>query len=259
MRHSEGDFGLWKGFDEPMKLPKKITPDSIKDSIIEVRYSSQIPFEALVGIFFVATKEILKYSNRPFGKQEFPMVGTQPPITLSLGGINLFHNENIKVQLLPNSIVFNCLETYLGWDSYRQEIQKILSIFDKAIGVETYTRLGIRFITEYTEVDLVDCVKFRFTFGMPNITSDTYSFRSEFKLGKLKVILHLNNRLLVIRDRDKPPVPTSTIDLDVIEDGFEESNLDAALAKLDELHLKEKECFFSILQESFLESLNPEY
>jgi hypothetical protein len=48
-----------------MKLPKKITPDRIKDAIVEVKYSSKYPFEVIVGLIFKALDDSYKYTNRP--------------------------------------------------------------------------------------------------------------------------------------------------------------------------------------------------
>jgi uncharacterized protein (TIGR04255 family) len=243
-----------------MKIPKKITPDRIRDSIVEVRYNTHVPYEALIGIFYQAVKDSFKYSNRPLGKQQFPISAPALPqeITLSLGGLSLFHNDKIKVQLQPNSIIFNCVGDYVGWENYKSEIEKAITIFSNSIEIESYSRLGIRYISEYPNYDLVDCVKFNFTFGMPDIKSDTYSFRSEFKWEEYKVILNFNNKLLVVRKHGKQPTSTSIIDLDVIEN-INEKDLKTLLTKLDRIHSKEKEVFFNIIDEKFLETLNPEY
>ena len=83
-----------------MKIPRKITPDRISDSIVEIRYNTNIPFEALIGIFYQAVKDTFRYTNRPLGRQQFPIsVPSSLPqeIKLSLGGLSLFHNDKIKV------------------------------------------------------------------------------------------------------------------------------------------------------------------
>lgn len=245
-----------------MKIPKKITPDRIKDSIVEVRYNSKIPFEAIIGILYQSMVPQYTYTNRPLGRQQFPL--PVPPtisqeITLSLGGVNLFSNDKIKVQLIPNSIVFNCVGDYIGWIDFKAELEKILSIFIKSIKVDSFTRIGIRYITEYPNLDLVDCVKFNFTFGMAERKSEKYSFKTEFKLDDYRVILSLNNKLPVVKEANKSPDPISIIDLDLIKEETFKSDLKTLMGKLDNMHSKEKEVFFNLLKEDFLKSLNPEY
>ena len=243
-----------------MKIPRKITPDRIRDSIVEIRYNTDIPFEALIGIFYQAVNGSFKYTNRPLGKQQFPIVSSLPQeITLSLGGLSLFHNDRIKVQLQPNSIIFNCVNDYIGWENYKTEIENTMTIFSAIIKIDNYTRIGMRYISEYANHDLVDCVKFSFTFGLPEIKSETYSFRSEFKWEEYKIILNLNNKLLIVKEHGNQPTPTSIIDIDVIDESVNENDLKTLLIKFEKIHSKEKDVFFSILKEGFLETLKPEY
>jgi uncharacterized protein (TIGR04255 family) len=243
-----------------MKIPRKITPDRIRDSIVEVRYNTDIQFEVLIGIFYQAVKPIFNYTNRPLGKQHFPVSSSLPQeITLSFGGLSLFHNDKIKIQLQPNSIIFNCIENYIGWDEYKKEIERTLKIFIEVIGISSYTRIGMRYISEYPNYDLTDCVNFVFTFGLPHLKSDAYSFRSEFKWDIYRIILNLNNKLLVLKEHGKLPTSTSIVDIDVIEDLAGETTFELLMSKFDTIHLKEKEVFFSLLKADFLEKLNPEY
>lgn len=243
-----------------MKIPKKITPDRIRDSIVELRYRSEIPYEVLTGIFFQEIKDRFKYSNRPLGQQQFPIgVPTLPQeITLSFGGISLFHNDQIKIQIQPNSIIFNCVDQYRGWEHYKIEIFEALTSFHKC-GIIAYSRIGIRYVSEYPHMDLADCVNFSFSFGLPSIKSDSYSFRSEFRIDHYKVILNLNNKLPIVMGSDKEIVPTSLVDLDVIEEKDDDDSLENIFNRLEQAHSKEKELFFQLLKESFLKSLNPEY
>lgn len=58
---------------------------------------------------------------------------------------------------------------------------------------------------------------------------------------------------------DKEIVPTSLVDLDVIEEKDDDDSLENIFNRLEQAHSKEKELFFQLLKESFLKSLNPEY
>jgi len=244
-----------------MKIPKKITPDRIRDSFVEVRYESAIPFEAAVGVFYKAVEKHFQYSNRPLGERQFPISGApgQQEITVSLGGLNLFHNDKIKIQLQRNSIVFNCLEKYLGWDDYKSQIQQVMNLAHEFMEIRSYSRLGIRYVSEYPNQDIGKCVKFDFTFGMPEIKSDSFFFRSEFKSGDYNVILQLSNKLPIVKEIGIAPIPISIIDLDVISTQIRSRNPIDLMNDLDLLHAREKEIFFTLLREDFLTSLKPEY
>ena len=54
-----------------MNLPKKIDPDNLKETVVEIKYLSELPFEILVGIFFNAFDKSFNYTNRPL--QQNPM------------------------------------------------------------------------------------------------------------------------------------------------------------------------------------------
>lgn len=244
-----------------MKIPKKISPDRIKDSIVEFRYISKIPFEVAVGIFYNSLDETYSYTNRPIGRQQ-PQ-GLPEGLELQIGNRPLFYNDKIKIELQPNSIIFNCLSEYISWDLYKIEIDKALSQLNSTSVIEKFNRVGIRYISEYPNTDLKDCVKFSFTFGMPEIISKTYRFNCEFKQDNLRIILNLNSNLPVINSFNSANnlsiTPVSNIDIDVIMENIEELTYSSLMQRIDAAHLKQKEIFFSLLKEDFLSTLNPIY
>ena len=121
----------------------------------------------------------------------------------------------------------------------------------------------MRYISEYPETDLKDCVKFSFTFGSPDIESNTYSFNSEFTSGKFRTRLSLKNKLPILKEKssDSRPIvmPVSLIDIDVIIDKLSLTDPKALLNYIDKTHLMQKEVFFNLLKQDFLKTLNPEY
>ena len=45
--------------------PTKITPDRIKSAIVELKYSSKLPFEVVIGLFYKVLDDTYTYVNRP--------------------------------------------------------------------------------------------------------------------------------------------------------------------------------------------------
>jgi uncharacterized protein (TIGR04255 family) len=249
-----------------MHLPKKITPDNIKEAVIEVKYFSKLPFEVLVGLFFDALDNTYTYTNRPL---QSPLITPtlQPnagqEITFKIGNLSLFYNSKISIQVTPNGFVFTCLNQYIGWDDYFPEIQKALKQIETSNQVAKWTRVGVRYISEYEKTDLKDRIKFNFSFGLPQVQSETTAFRGEFNYNNSRVILNLNNRVPVITQKQSSKQPeivlTSIIDIDVIRDNLEISNLDELLKVIETNHIYEKEVYFGMLTDEFLNSLNPQY
>jgi uncharacterized protein (TIGR04255 family) len=247
-----------------MRLPTKINPDSIRDSIIEIKYSSSLPFEVMVGYIFNALDDTYKYTNRPapFTKDE-QEVFQRAALELQMGPQNIFFTDTIKLDLRPNSLVFNCLDKYKGWAVYKAEIVKTLRQISTIKEIQKYTRVGLRYVSEYPETDIASCTKFKFSFGIPSIVSDTYAFRSEFSVDNYTVILALQHKAQMItgimKDGGAETKPISIIDIDIIAKNLSINIVDELFSFLDKIHEKEKEIFFSLLDENYLKKLNPVY
>jgi len=249
-----------------MSLPKKITPSNLKEAVVEIKYISDLPFEVLVGIFFKALDDTYKYTNRPLQQLPFRQ-GLQAKlgqeITIRVGHPSLFYNDKISIQLSENTFVFTSLDEYIGWQDYKPQIEKALQQLMSTNHVKKCTRVGLRYISEYAGKDLKDCINFSFSFGLPQVQSETTAFRSEFIYNGTKIILNLNNKVPFIRQqpsaRQVEITQVSIVDIDVIADNLEISDLDQLLKTIEENHTKEKEIYFGMLKKDFLQSLNPEY
>lgn len=249
-----------------MQLPKKISPDNIKESVVEVKYLSNLPFEILLGMFFNALDDTYKYTNRPPQAPAALQGNIGNPgqeLKIRIGNASLFYNDKISIQLSPNTFVFTCLERYIGWEVYEPEIKKALEMLNKTGHITKWIRVGIRYISEYRGKDLKDCIKFDFSFGLPEVISETTAFRSEFLYKGSKVILNLNNKVPVINQnlstKQVEISQSSIVDIDIISDNLQLENLSDLLKVIHDNHDKEKEVYFGMLREDFFKSLNPEY
>lgn len=249
-----------------MNLPKKIDPDNLKETVVEIKYLSELPFEILVGIFFNAFDKSFNYTNRPL--QQNPMGQGVPgslgqEIIIKVGVPSLFFNEKISILVSPNTFVFNCLAKYIGWEDYRIEIDEALKKLMSTGHIKQCTRIGLRYISEYSDRDLKDCIKYDFTFGLPDIQSETSAFRSEFMYKEIKVILNLNNKVPVVKQQSSTKqtetIKTSIIDIDIIAEKQETKTLKELLSVIENNHTIEKEIFFGMLKEDYLQSLQPQY
>lgn len=261
-----------------MKMPKKISPDRIKQAVVEVKYRTDFLYEISLGMFYNALDETYFYTNRPITSQNNNKISIDVPADLmgalsnmamssfQTMGQSIFFNDKIKIQLQQNSIVFNCLhDEYISWETYEQEIEKALSQLLKANVIASFSGVGIRYVSHYPEIDLKNCVKFTFTFGMPEIISNSYSFRSEFNYENHIAFINLHNKMPIFDSKIQQgrllSIPTSIIDIDVIAKditiGIED--VKNIMECISNVHQKEKEIFFNLLKEEFLQTLNPVY
>lgn len=249
-----------------MQIPKKITPDSIIKAVIEIRYNSHVPFEVLLGILVSSFPNNYKYTNRQINN---PLVGVEnsfvtSEIVVNLNNRILLYNENISVEFRPNSLIFTCLGRYIGSEIFIPEIERALLHMCKTRGIQQFTRVGLRYVTEYPNQDIRKSIKFDFTFGLPEIESLTTSFRSEFPYGQCMVILNLTNNVPNLKQHksgSEDVTHTSVIDIDVIKGGLKilATEVSSLIEHIKEVHRAEKTLFFSMLRPEFLETLKPEY
>jgi uncharacterized protein (TIGR04255 family) len=251
---------------QKMQVPKKITPDNIKEAVIELRYQSDLPFEVLLGLFFNAFDDTYTYTSTPIkNKPNVPgQIGKQnKEVVINLGGQSILYNDKISIRIAPNAFVFSCLTQYIGWGDFIPEVKKALTTISETKYVEKWTRIGLRYITEYKNKDLKDCINFNFSFGLPEVHSVSTSFRSEFNYFNSKIILNLNNKIPALEQNSANPqpqiIPVSIIDIDVIKEPLEITNNDKLFEEIEDSHKKEKAIFFGMLKNEFLQTLKPQY
>lgn len=249
-----------------MKTPKKITPDNLKTAIIEIRYNAEVPYEIIIGFIFDALSDY-NYTNQiNHSNKSGQFLGNIPhEITFNLGGQSIFYNDKIQLRLAPNALVFDCVNNYIGWEEYKAEIGKMLDQLTKVKQITQYTRVGMRYINEYPAKEIKNLTKFEFSFSIPEVKSSTFFFRTEFYWDNYQVILSLQDKTpirFVTDSNIKENVIENTIsviDVDVITDNLTITNYDDLIAQIENNHTKEKEVFFKLLKNSYLESLNPQY
>jgi uncharacterized protein (TIGR04255 family) len=241
-----------------MKIPKKIYPDNIKDSIVEIKFNSVNPTEINLGLFFNALDESYFYSNRNNSPMILPDGRT---LDFTINGGNLFYNDTIKFEFKNNSIIFNCMDSYKGWDDYIENINKTLKQIFKTGVISSFISVGVRYISEYPDVDLKNITKFKFGFGFPDIASESFSFRTNFQHKGMKIALNLNSKVMLsdLISKNEQIAKLSLIDIDIIKSDINCENVESLLEVVNQCHTMEKEFFFGLLNTDYFESLKKEF
>lgn len=240
-----------------MKIPKKITPDRIKDAIVEIRYKSELPFEVIPGYIFKALDDSYRYMMRPTAN--VPPEASGIPFQL----VNhLFHKDQVKIVLKPGSFVFNCLESYVSWSRYLPEITGFLDQIEDSGVVEKFTRVGLRYVSIYANMDILPVLNFDYQLDLEEYSPKYMHFNSEFAYKGNTVILNIANQ--APKDgssqlANKSP-SLSAIDIDVIRNiTVEPQDRNTLISHLETVHDIEKEIYFSLLTEEFISTLKPQY
>ena len=239
-----------------MPVLVKITPDYLRDTIVEIRYEAELPYDILKGLLYkelVSDFQLLSKIN-PLGVFQLG-----PQQQLKLGGSDVldFTDEKIKIRIHEERIIFNSLGAYPGWNNYFPVIQGVLKKLNKAGYIKRFQRVGIRYISEFPNIFIFDQLRMNLNFGFTEEPTRNTSVRTELVEDGARVVLNLVNNA-----RRKPPHQDdffSIIDIDVLGEPPKMASLEEFFEHIDRLHSIEKDFFLGVLKKEFLDTLNPEY
>lgn len=100
------------------KIPKKITPDRIKESLVHIGLESTLNFPVSVGYFHSVFLEAGYTHQADSGLKESNQIFQH----------YFFHENNaVSAMVTPQGVTFNCIGDYIGWSSYGTEIINLVN------------------------------------------------------------------------------------------------------------------------------------
>lgn len=249
-----------------MKIPKKITPDRIRDAIVQVFFISTYPYELLISYVHKVIID-LEYeyiqiqhpSIQPTVNNADGNIITQQ-ISVNLSPIFIDKEHEVRIQLQPNgSINFNIAKNYIGWDRYFQKISLVLDALRNNKITVSYSRVGLRYVSEFNDMDISNKMKFNFGTSFPEWKIKGSATNLRLEVGDKTVILNIALNHPINNPQNPSTQVVSIIDVDVIKEHISITDLSKFLDIINSCHDKQKEIFFSLLTDEFLNELNPEY
>lgn len=231
-------------------IPKKITPDFLFDTVVELRFSSSLG-NATVS-------ELLKTLLI-----DYPIVGSRTMLDNNQAQIAhiVVRNDNFTLSVGSKSIVFSSNGPYQGWNHFNNEIEKVLSDILKKNRrtIEKIDRIGLRFLNFFekkTISEAIDSQNLQLTSKVFNenqlnglhIVSESAPYKSQLRIaGNVKM------------DDKKDGPDGSVVDIDVYFDNQISFEVKEVLRIISEIHEREKVIFFSLLGVDLSKSLKIEY
>ena len=251
------DTATIMGTATEMKQVKSISPDPLVNAVVELRFESALPKPAVYGVLYNALRD-------EYGEQTtLPIM--QLPEELRLKAPNLLSKpwyqlsgNGLMVQIGPDVVAVNCdcSESYMGWSSFWLLIQQILESVKGIDVVKAITRIGIRYISFFEEMNIFDNLKLTIQRNGEPFVSGATTFVTLIEDAGFAQRLALKNDAQL--GSQSVSRTGSTVDIDTFRiekltsfDGIEEVIQDG--------HRLEKRLFFSLLRDEFLQTLNPVY
>lgn len=236
-----------------MTIPKKISPCPISEAIVEIRFESDIPSDAVFGVIYSEFKSEYETLEKLPILQLPEIVRTRDP-NLKFQPHYKLIKDDFLLQIGPNVLSIANINEYIGWDNFSSRIINTFSKIKKLALIEKTTRLGIRYIN-FFELDIYENINLNFLLSDQKLIAEQITFKSKLTTGKFLSNLHiLNNAHITIHNTSKIG---SLIDVDTYIQ--KEMDLFKIESLLEEGHIEEKKLFFKLLKSDFLEKFNPEY
>lgn len=238
-----------------MKIPKKIDPCPIVECIVEIRFQPSVPPEAVYGLIFNQVKNSYK-DFRKLPILDLPEAIRSHDKNLIYRPHHKLKNEQYDLNIGPRVISLIKKEPYIGWDKYSEDI---FNLFQQVSGVgviKSIERLGLRYIN-FFDTDIFKKVNLKLLLGENDFIKDDTFIKNTYRESGVQIVLQLGNN--VNYNREGRTKTGSLIDVDVSKQNLDISFISNPNEVLNQMHAKEKKVFFDILQDNFIQQLNPEY
>lgn len=234
-----------------MPLPKKITPDALLETYVEIHYASAMPQEVLFGKLYENLTRSFEY--------------IRPPVQLLTGLLggqvqaqaeSLFRGHGIQIRLRDGFVGISCSGDYLGWERYRQQLANVLRHVYETGEISAFTRVGLRYINALPWKPANEQLLVQLPVMPIGLQLEQFRYQAQMRTDD-----HFRVNLMLSDDQRVAgrEGPQSLFDLDIIWEHRPLQSPEDVIAKLDETHRREKEVFFGLLNPDYLASLNPEY
>lgn len=160
--------------------------------------------------------------------------------------------QNFQLLVAPKMLALSCHAPYPGWDRLFGEFQAVYAATGERI-VERLARVGLRYI-DFFPGSIFDNVKLSLALQGMNALPDRMTLHIPFQ-GRdgFELALRLTNGA---RRAPYPHESGSLLDVDTAAAPPADAHLDDLILSA---HRQQKELFFALVEDDFLQTLNPEY
>ena len=238
------------------KIPIKIDPCPIIEAVVDFRFDSEMPADAIFGIIYKSFRDEFHDKVEKLPILQIPeAIRSQDP-NFRFQPYYRFQNENYLLQIGPRVINFINQENYLGWDAFYSRIKDALLKVQQLELVTQFNRLGIRYINMFP-FDIYDRINLEIFMSGTRLRANQTTVRTTIQTSNFTTNLQIaNNAQIATTNAIKAG---SVIDIDTY---IEHGNLPIFLNP-DEIignaHNEEKRLFFDLLKDDLIAEMNPVY
>jgi uncharacterized protein (TIGR04255 family) len=240
-----------------MKVPQKISPCPIVEALVELRFEPLLPEAAIFGVVFNAVKkeypeaQALDILNLPLEIRNHDPNLTYKPTHKMQNGDNI-------LQVGPRVITFSRVNKYNGWDTFSSDIKAITEKLIQLEIVKSLQGFSLRYINKF-DFDIWDKLDLKVLLGGESLKSLLTHVRADIQDDEFVHLVQVANNVNVSVGGQKQTGKSSIIDITTALIGDMNAFDKRANEILEAAHTKEKNLYFRLLTDEYINELNPEY
>lgn len=228
------------------KLPISIENDGLSDAVVALGYKPLYSREVL-------EEKLIIELNKHF-TPEFKFVPSpQNEANIRAGITRFIANSNFRIQFLDNMVMTNMVFRYLGWTSYLELLKVVMSV----LGDVAYKVAYVRYVSLFEDVSIFDQIEgdgLRIT-TLPRFQGTEFNFRCSVENSShpnVVATVRLTNEKQIEQRK------ASVVDI-MVEAKLPTEQRADAWDYINYLHYHEKNLFFLMMKEEFINKHNPRY
>lgn len=232
-----------------MKL-LKLTPETLIDTLIEVRFTTEVPHEAIFGLIYSSLRD--KYS-KVSNSLPIPREILNQDQSFKYTVTQKMFNDTLSLGVGASVITFSCSSEYITWKEFFPSIKDDLEKIDKLNLLSSIERIGLRYISffeghksfmEKTNINVNQKID---EYENEEMTLSTYlKGKNNFDCN-----LTIGSNIEIIKNSEEKT--GGLLDIDISYQKTFQYNLENLLDLIEKAHDEEKSIFLKTVKRNFLE------
>lgn len=234
---------------EDIKIPVKLGKDSIKEAILDLRFSDRVDEKLLAD----KISEFLKTQSTVSEVVTLPADIREKDSQLRITPGYVIRKNNFVVGVGLHNIVFDYLEPYDGWDNWFSKINEIINLVNSD---EKFKHIKVyQYVLRYIDIfdkDITECCDIALTIGGIELNKK-FAYRTELKDRGYDIHVIIDSAAKAAQTRVDIGVGEAIQNIEIMNFNTEIEN------HINEMHKVSKQYFFGILKDDFVKTLEPVY
>lgn len=228
------------------KLPISIENDGLSDAVVALTFKPEYGREKVEENLI----EVLNKRYKP-GFQFVPAPQNEANIKANI--TRFIANRDFRIQFSETMVMTNIVNHYVGWNTYSDLLRTIMEV----LGSVTYKVAYVRYVSLFDNVSIFDQVEgggLRIT-TLPDFQGTEFNFRCNIDDSKQR---HGVATIRLTNNKALPERVASVVDI-MVEAQVPDGSPETTWEYLNFLHFHEKNLFFLMMKEDFINQHNPVY